>query len=261
MGVPVAPPAQVTTITTTDQDTDYDEDTISILPSQSYDNIIIDLSKASFHEIESRLDGRSNSMDLRYATGTGTDGGTTSSILNGGDTTKTDAANIFDIEEEDGTTTEIKTQLSLDEKDLNPLLEILLRGKNDDIDEETMNQSMSIYRKLLKPTYGSAAAIAGDSVGGITTTTAGIVIHEGTLVYAVRKKYSDVYMMELMHLLIDAIEESHNHKTGLPAVDGRRILDLALIYGNVGASRVIVERYPESLKTRDFLRGQLPLHM
>jgi hypothetical protein len=170
--------------------------------------------------------------------------------------------------------------LELDERDLSPLLDMILRGKNDDYDEETMEQSMSIYRKLLKPSCYSglgggcnqslvATAGGGSSVGGLTSATAvtgagngcgtGIEIHEGTLVYAVRKKYTDEYMMELMNLLLDAIEESNSGTNVI--VDGGRILGLALIYGNVGASRVIIQRYPESLFYRDLLRGQLPLHI
>ncbi len=41
----------------------------------------------------------------------------------------------------------------------------------------------------------------------------------------------------------------------------RRILDLALIHGNVGAASAIIQRYPDCLHTRDILRGQIPLHV
>ena len=303
MGLPAPPIATITSKVPDSDDDDNDDDTISILPSQSYDNVIVDLSKASFHEIESRL----GSVNAVY-------GGDTSTINFGGSGSK---YSIDSLKEEDNTNNRAangdtavdgalddndeEDNLTLDERDLNPLLEIMLRGKNDDCDEETMRQSMSIYRKLLKPHYPggavSCAATAGGSVGGMTTTTVGIVIHEGMLVYAVRKKYIDRYMMELMNMLFDAIEES-NFRTSMvhtsataaatatnttsngsiggvyggsgrsminsaaaAPVDGRRILDLALIYGNVGAARAIIQRYPECLDTRDILRGQLPLHV
>ena len=282
--VPISPPPAITTTNNNgdgdDDEGEMDEDTISILPSQSYDNFIIDLSKASFHEIESRLSNIG---------------------ATGGGTIVTDAANInFDEEQEEEGQEGIAltpdalaenqkvsgngNAETLDERDLNPLLEMLLRGKNDDIDEETMHRSMSIYRKILRSScHESCAATAGASIGGMTnatglvTTATGlgdglgggvgaggkIVVHEEMLVYAVRKKYSDEFMEELMNMLLDAVEESnyahHNNKENI--VDGRRILELALIYGNVGASRAIVQRYPQSLQMSDNLRGQIPLHI
>ena len=257
MGIPVPPP--MTTITSNLEDDD--DDTISILPSQSYDNVIIDLSRASFHEIESRLNNcvRDSGDNSTFAA----------------DDTTAAAAGVTAIVEEDGDEdegTHMSNDIQLDERDLGPLLESMLCGKNDDYDKGTMRQSISIYRNILKPSYfyggcnnsgaATAGTIADGSIGGITTNTNAstrISIHEGTLIYAVRKKYTDTYMMELMNLLLDAIEDSN--KNANAEVDGRRILGLALIYGNLGASRVIIERYPEALVTRDFLRGQIPLHV
>jgi len=319
MGLPVPPP--ITTITSNNNQEEGDDDTISILPSQSYDNVIIDLSKASFTEIESKLDscvavwGDGSTTNTiggpsGNASGTGTGTGTgsiaggidiarvnsgTSTIEEEDDDDKSNHDGIANDNIHDDHDDHDDGSLNLDESDLSPLLEILLRGKNDDYDEDAMNQSMSIYRKLLRPLPPSslswswscahsvsAAATAGSSFkSGITSPSPlpmsmpqppRLFIHEGTLVYAVRKKYTDVYMMELMNLLLDAMEEnnryyyntatnSNNNNPSRNTIDGGRILNLALIYGNVGASRVIVKRFPETLSTRDYLRGQLPLHV
>ena len=245
------------------------------------------MSKASFQEIESRLGAIGAGNNVNRAGG----GNCNHTIM-------TDAANINYEEEEETETSQSNpnsnnvnnnnTTETLHESDLNPLLEMLLRGKNDDKDEETMHQSMAIYRKILRPScYESCAATVGGSLGEITNatglnttshaiedggsvgnyngTSTNIVIREDMLVYAVRKKYSDECMEELMGMLLDAIEESHyntnHHNHNVDAVDGKRILDLALIYGNVGASRAILQRYPHALQMKDHLRGQIPLHV
>jgi len=81
--------------------------------------------------------------------------------------------------------------------------------------------------------------------------------------------------MELMNLLLDAMNNNNNHNShnrshnhnnhhgqnSKQSIDRRSLQGLALIYGNIGASKVIDQRYPETLSTRDALRGQLPLHI
>jgi len=176
---------------------------------------------------------------------------------------------------------------------LSSLLDIMLRGKNDNFEnEQRMIQSISIYKKIIKgleQIHQSKALRlsrlrqhnSNSSKNNNSNSNSKPLVHEETLIYAVRKKYTDKYMIQLMNILLDAIEDynynndsnhNHNHnddddaaatevKVKHKVVDGRRILGLALIYGNVGATRVLIQRYPQALAIKDALRGQLPLHV
>lgn len=76
-------------------------------------------------------------------------------------------------------------------------------------------------------------------------------INEGIFVHVVRKHYSDEYMSDLTNLLLDFVKKA----------DGRRLVEMSIWYGNVAAAKVFIERYPDSLKMKDKLKGQLPLHV
>jgi hypothetical protein len=76
-------------------------------------------------------------------------------------------------------------------------------------------------------------------------------INEALFIKIVRKKYSEEYMESLMNLFLDFAT----------AVDGRRLIEMSIWYGNIAAVRVIIERFPEALGTKDAIKGQLPLHV
>lgn len=76
-------------------------------------------------------------------------------------------------------------------------------------------------------------------------------INEGVFMHIVRKNYNDQYMSNLVNLFLDFIDKT----------DGRRLLEMSIWYGNVVAAKVFVERFPDSLKKKDRIKGQLPLHI
>jgi hypothetical protein len=107
----------------------------------------------------------------------------------------------------------------------NSPLEILLKSKSK---EEI---PLEIYRKiLLEESYS---------------------ISEGLFIMIVRKKYSEEYMESLMNLFLDFAT----------VVDGRRLIEMSIWYGNIAAVRVIIKRFPEALAKKDVIKGQLPLHV
>lgn len=107
----------------------------------------------------------------------------------------------------------------------NSPLEILLKTKSK---EEI---PLEIYRKILLEESDS--------------------INEGLFIMIVRKRYSEEYMESLMNLFLDFAT----------VVDGRRLIEMSIWYGNIAAVRVIIERFPEALGMKDAIKGQLPLHV
>ena len=76
-------------------------------------------------------------------------------------------------------------------------------------------------------------------------------ISEGIFMCIVRKNYSDQYMSDLVNLFLDFVKNA----------DGRRLVEMSIWYGNVAAAKVFIERFPDSLKKKDKIKGQLPLHI
>jgi len=114
----------------------------------------------------------------------------------------------------------------------NSPIEIMIKSKSK---EEI---PLDVYRKIL-------------SEGQEETETGHGIIHEGILMLVVRKQYSDEYMANLTNLLL-------NHANN---ADGRRLLEMCIWYGNVAAAKVVIQRFPDSLRRKDHIKGQLPLHI
>jgi len=77
------------------------------------------------------------------------------------------------------------------------------------------------------------------------------LIHEGIFMLVVRKQYSDEYMTKLMALLLDHVKNA----------DGRRLIEMCIWYGNLAAAMVVIQRFPEAIRKKDHIKGQLPLHI
>lgn len=77
------------------------------------------------------------------------------------------------------------------------------------------------------------------------------LIHEGIFMLVVRKQYSDEYMTKLMALLLDHAKNA----------DGRRLIEMCIWYGNLAAAKVVIQRFPEAIRKKDHIKGQLPLHI